>query len=124
MAEDSDGRRSRRAVSRRDPSRGEPAVTGRELVYWIPAEPPEAAAPASSFNLREYWRVVWKHRFVVAACIAVALALGAAATLLMTPIYTAAATLKIDREAARVVAVEEVQPQEGSSGGVEFFETQ
>ena len=119
---DAEGRRGRRAITRDEPSRRDLAVPGRDLAYWIPAQPQEQAA-VSAFNLREYWRIIVKHRWVVAAFVVVALALGAAASLLMTPTYTASATLKIDREAARIVAVEEVQPQEGGAS-IEFFETQ
>ncbi|GAA0868166.1 hypothetical protein GCM10009116_03840 [Brevundimonas basaltis] len=42
----------------------------------------------------------------------------------MTPVYTAQATLQIDREAARVFNTEEVLPNEGLVQGEEFFQTQ
>jgi succinoglycan biosynthesis transport protein ExoP len=52
------------------------------------------------------------------------LVLGIAVTLLMTPIYTASTTVQIDREAARVLDVAEVQPRESMIQGEEFFQTQ
>lgn len=42
----------------------------------------------------------------------------------MTPIYTAQATVQIDREAARVIDSEDVAPQENMLQGEEFFQTQ
>ena len=50
--------------------------------------------------------------------------LGIAATLLMTPIYSSSVTLQIDREAARVLNVQDVQPREAMIQGEEFFQTQ
>ncbi|WP_172448419.1 GumC family protein [Caulobacter mirabilis] len=81
----------------------------------------ETAEPA--FNLVEYWRMLLKHRVLIAVIFVAALVVGVAATLLMTPIYTADATLQIDREAAKVVEGD-VSPQETSTLGMEFFQTQ
>lgn len=83
-------------------------------------EPQEPAA----FDLAVYWRLALKHRILILGCFLGALAVGAALTLLMTPIYTATATLQIDREAARVVTTEDVTPRENMAMGEEFFQTQ
>lgn len=83
-------------------------------------EPQEAPA----FDLASYWRLALKHRILILGCFLGALAIGAALTLLMTPIYTATATLQIDREAARVVTSEDVTPRENMAMGEEFFQTQ
>jgi len=83
-------------------------------------EPQEQAA----FDLAVYWRMALKHRILILGCFLGALAIGAALTLLMTPIYTATATLQIDREAARVVTSEDVTPRENMVMGEEFFQTQ
>ena len=74
-------------------------------------------------NLLEYWRTLLRHRFVVAGVFVAAIAIGLAATLLMKPIYTAATTLEIEREAAKVLDVEAVTPTEAMTGD-EFFQTQ
>jgi capsular exopolysaccharide synthesis family protein len=80
---------------------------------------------APAFDLGAYWRLAIKHRILILGCFLAALAIGAALTLLMTPIYTAQATLQIDREAARVfTSTEEVTPRESMSQGEEFFQTQ
>lgn len=77
-----------------------------------------------TFDLASYWRLALKHRLVIAGSFLAALVIGAALTLLMTPIYTAHATLQIDREAARVFNAEEVTPTENMGFGEEFFQTQ
>lgn len=78
----------------------------------------------ATFDIAEYWRLAVKHRFLILGSLIAALVLGAVATLLMTPIYRASATLQIDRESARVLNVDEVQPRESMVQGEEFFQTQ
>lgn len=77
-----------------------------------------------AFDLAVYWRLALKHRILIIGCFLGALVIGAALTLLMTPIYTAQATLQIDRESARVFNAEEVAPRESMIQGEEFFQTQ
>lgn len=80
---------------------------------------------AIDFDLAEYWRLIVKHRLIIAAALIAALLIAAAMTLLMRPIYSAEATLQIDRESARVLNnVDDVQPRESLAYGEEFFQTQ
>lgn len=85
----------------------------------------DAQGPDSQpiLDLAVYWRLALKHRFLILGCFFGMLAIGAALTLLMTPIYTAKATLQIDREAARVFSDDE-SPREAMIQGEEFFQTQ
>jgi capsular exopolysaccharide synthesis family protein len=76
-----------------------------------------------TFDLNEYWRLLMKHRLVILVAVVLALAVGAAATLLMRPQYTAVTQLQIDREAAKVVN-DDVAPRESMIQGEEFFQTQ
>lgn len=78
----------------------------------------------SGVNFAEYWRMAVKYRLLILGSIVAAIVLGVAATLLMTPIYISSVTLQIDREAARVLNVDEVQPGESMTQGEEFFQTQ
>lgn len=78
----------------------------------------------ATLGVAEYWRLAVKHRVLIAACLFAAVVLGIAATLLMTPQYTASTTLQIDRESARVLNVDEVAPRESMIQGEEFFQTQ
>lgn len=75
-------------------------------------------------DLSVYWRLALKYRFLIIGCFLGALAVGTTLTLLMTPIYTAEATLQIDRETARVIDSEDVAPRENMMQGEEFFQTQ
>lgn len=75
-------------------------------------------------DLASYWRLVLKYRLLILGCFLGVLVVGATFTLLMTPIYTARATLQIDREAARVIDSEDVAPRENMMQGEEFFQTQ
>lgn len=75
-------------------------------------------------DLAVYWRLALKYRILILGCFFGALAVGAALTLLMTPIYTAKVTLQLDREAARVFDSESVTPSESLTQGEEFFQTQ
>ena len=77
-----------------------------------------------AFDLASYWHLAIKHRILILGCFLAALAIGAALTLLMTPIYTAQATLQIDREAARVFTSEDVSPRENMAQGEDFYQTQ
>lgn len=84
----------------------------------------EGGSNNSALDLAVYWRIALKHRIIILGCFFTVLAIGAALTLLMTPIYTAKTTLQIDREAARVFSSEEVTPSESMIQGEEFFQTQ
>jgi capsular exopolysaccharide synthesis family protein len=77
-----------------------------------------------AFDLAVYWRLALKYRILILGCFISVLTIGAALTLLMTPIYTANATLQIDREAARVFNADDVTPRENMAQGEEFFQTQ
>lgn len=83
----------------------------------------EGAEDNPLLDLTAYWRLLLKYRVPILGCFLGALAVGAALTLLMTPIYTAKATLQIDRESDRVFNAEDVTPRETLSGE-EFFQTQ
>src|SRR5215217_600907 len=93
----------------------------RELATdWWQEEP----QPESQFNLLQYWRILLKRRLLIAIAFVVCVAIGVAATMLMTPIYSARTTLQIDREAAKVLNTDDVTPNDRSVGGEEFFQTQ
>jgi polysaccharide biosynthesis transport protein len=82
----------------------------------------DAEATHFDLNLREYWAILVKRRLVIAAAVAAAVALALLVTLLMRPIYMASSTIQIDREAARVMDVDGVEPPELQSN--DFLQTQ
>ena len=85
---------ARRAVARSH----ENVVTAWENSQF--ADPTEGA---QGLKLLEYWRIVYKHKWVIVAAVAVALAFGLVATLLTPRVYTASTTIEIDRETSNVV---------------------
>lgn len=86
--------------------------------------PATMSSGLESFDVAEYWRLLLKHRFLIGGAFLAALAIGVAVTLLTTPIYTATATVQIERSTANVVDVEEVSPSESAYSAEEFFQTQ
>lgn len=110
----------RNARSGRASGFGEPVLEDGRQGAWH-----QEVEDAPVFDLGAYWRLALKHRILIISCFLGALAVGAALTLLMTPIYTAQATLQIDREAARIFnSTEDVNPRESMAQGEEFFQTQ
>ncbi|RYE07444.1 MAG: polysaccharide biosynthesis tyrosine autokinase [Hyphomicrobiales bacterium] len=107
-------------MAREDVSGG--AFRGRGGVDYWSSGPASVKEP--TLNLGRYWHLLLKHRYLVAATLAGAIAIGVIATLLMTPLFTASATLQIDREAARILQTEDVTPRESMTQGEEFFQTQ
>lgn len=84
-----------------------------------------ALAPEGEFDFARYMRMALKHRWVILGTVLSALVIGLAVTLLSTPIYTASATLQIDRQAAQALSnVADVTPAEAMIQGEEFFQTQ
>lgn len=75
--------------------------------------------------LHKYAAIALKHRILVATICAGALLLGFAVTYATTPIYRATATIQIDREAAKVVKVQDAPDITVDSGDdVRFYQTQ
>ncbi|SEF03390.1 capsular exopolysaccharide family [Rhizobiales bacterium GAS188] len=83
-----------------------------------------ASSGAEKFraNLREYWRIFKKWKWIILTIIAVVTGLGALRTLTMIPMYTAMIRLQIDRNVSKVVEGGNVMPVEGAD--YEFLRTQ
>lgn len=83
-----------------------------------------SAGAVASFapTLREYWRILNKHKWVVLSVVAAVVALGIVSTLMMTPLYVASVRLQIDRNAAKIVEGGNITPIEGYD--FEFMRTQ
>jgi succinoglycan biosynthesis transport protein ExoP len=86
-------------------------------------EPHPGGREGSEIDLLQYWYLLLKHRYIVLGAVAAMLALGLLVTLLTTPIYRASALLQIEREAARVVDIEGVDPVEAGNDR-DFYQTQ
>ena len=97
---------------------------GANVGWRHPADDRETEDRADSFDLAVYWRLALKYRFLILGVFIAAVIGGTVITLLTTPLYTATATLQIDREAARVLNVDDAAPRESMIQGEEFFQTQ
>ncbi|MFN3944299.1 MAG: GumC family protein [Allosphingosinicella sp.] len=98
----------------------------RGLVLAEEVQPPAVhvlqGETAPSQLVQFYW-TLFRRKWVVLSCIAVALLIGATVTLLSTPQYVASATLEISREVENVTGLEGVSEQV-SVQDREFYETQ
>ena len=114
----------------RRPGEVVPAEATRRPTQWQVMSPGPPAPMADEgdlpfhLDLLVYGRTLLKYRWTILVSILAALTIGAAVTYLMRPIYTAQATLQIDREAAKVVNVQDVTPSDELVAGEEFFQTQ
>ncbi|MBB3693791.1 polysaccharide biosynthesis tyrosine autokinase [Sphingomonas sp. BK580] len=73
--------------------------------------------------LRQYLRMVVRWRYVILGIMAVCVLLGLIITLLMTPKYTATASIEISRESSKVTDIQGVE-REASLADQEFYQTQ
>lgn len=95
-----------------------PRVMGRE-----PSAPTGENGTGSAPIVVRLLRIVKRHKWLLLGSVVVAAILGLIVTMLMTPQYTASATLEIQRETNRIVQVEGVQ-QESTPTDLEFYQTQ
>ncbi|HCB75836.1 MAG TPA: exopolysaccharide biosynthesis protein [Sphingomonas bacterium] len=73
--------------------------------------------------IRQYLRIALRWRYVIIGITAASFLIGLIATLLMTPKYTATATVEISREANKVTEFQAVQ-RDASVADQEFYQTQ
>jgi uncharacterized protein involved in exopolysaccharide biosynthesis len=73
--------------------------------------------------IRQYLRIAMRRRYVILSVIAGCILLSLVVTLLMTPHYTAGATIEISREANQVTSFEGVE-RNPSTADQEFYQTQ
>lgn len=99
-----------------NPHAGGPA-TGRVL------SGPRAPSTEKMPLIRQYLRVAMRWRYVIIGMAAAFFLLGLIATLLMTPKYTAVATVEISRETNKVTDFQGVE-REGGIADQEFYQTQ
>jgi uncharacterized protein involved in exopolysaccharide biosynthesis len=76
------------------------------------------------YTLRDYWRVIRKHLWLIAVCIFGTVLATALVISVMTPIYTAETTLLIEREAPRVLNIREVLSEPLGPDEYDFYKTQ
>jgi capsular exopolysaccharide synthesis family protein len=73
--------------------------------------------------LRQYWRIFWTRRWIIALVMVIAMLAGLAIGMLSQRQYAATVTLEIARQSARIIGNDEdVQPRVGADQ--EFYQTQ
>jgi uncharacterized protein involved in exopolysaccharide biosynthesis len=82
----------------------------------------ETREPKAEMHLREYLRLLSKHRWLIAAVFIATAVTGTIWTLLQTPIYQAAATVLIEPELPKVLNIQEVTST--GQGSQEYYRTQ
>jgi len=75
-------------------------------------------------NLRDYWQVVRKHIWKIIACFFTGILVSVVVIFSMTPIYTASATLLIERKGPQVVDIKQVLSESVESDEHSYYESQ
>ena len=75
-------------------------------------------------HLRDYWRTILKHRWIVLTVFAIIVTTATIYTFSLTPTYRATASLKIDFERPQILSFQEIGSPGHQSYGPEFMVTQ
>jgi len=84
---------------------------------------PDRAGHESMPILKQYIAIIRRRKWIILGSVVAALAAALVITMLMTPLYTARATVEIQREGANIVNVRQVE-SELNSRDEEFYQTQ
>jgi succinoglycan biosynthesis transport protein ExoP len=82
-----------------------------EESYQLPPPPAYTYSPypeEKEVHLRDYWKVVWKRRWIIIALFLIVLITTAVATFTMKPIYRGTASLQINKENPQVMDFKEI----------------
>lgn len=74
--------------------------------------------------IRRYWRILFKHRWIVLGIVGGCLALALIISMLSQRQYTATVRIQVAREAAKVVDMNQADDQQASGSSMEFYQTQ
>ncbi|HLC21078.1 MAG TPA: Wzz/FepE/Etk N-terminal domain-containing protein, partial [Candidatus Methylomirabilis sp.] len=75
-------------------------------------------------HLRDYWRIILKHRWTVLAFFVIIAMTFTIYTFTLTPFYRATATIKIDRERPQILPYQEIGSPEGpQTWGTDYIGT-
>jgi polysaccharide biosynthesis transport protein len=94
------------------------------VTAWEDVQLADPGESSQGIRLLEYWRIIYKYKWLIAAIVAVSLAIGAGLTMITPKVYTASTTLEIDRESDNVVGMGQVEPMDKLARDQEFFQTQ
>lgn len=80
--------------------------------------------PTSESVIRRYWRIFYKHRWVIAAAVGFCLALALVVSMLTQREYSASVRIQVARQAPKVVDMEQVDDEQSGTTSIEFYQTQ
>ncbi|MEP2726942.1 polysaccharide biosynthesis tyrosine autokinase [Roseibium sp.] len=101
----------------------QPVAAARRVVdYEFDEFEVEDREPA--IDLHQLMAAVRRNRWLILAVVLAAVLLGLVATMLMTPRYTATASIQIDQESARILDSQDVQPTSAIQDADRFLQTQ
>ncbi|MDE2179939.1 MAG: hypothetical protein KGJ40_03710, partial [candidate division NC10 bacterium] len=75
-------------------------------------------------HLRDYWRIILKHRWIVLTFFAIIVTTATIYTFSLTPTYRATASLKIDNERPQILSFQEIGSPGHQNQDFEFKGTQ
>ena len=113
---------------RRDPRAlppGEPVVEAARLGAMAPAESDHIRGypvEDEATHFWDYWRVVRRRRWTIISCFLVTAIAGTLWTFTQRPLYTASATVRIDKEEPRVIKFDKVVDE--SETAQDYYQTQ
>jgi succinoglycan biosynthesis transport protein ExoP len=84
----------------------------------------DGAEPSQGLDFRSLWSAVYRNRYLILAVVVVSLLIGLAATLLMTPVYRAEASVQIEQQTRRVLGTEDRETDSSVQDADRFLETQ
>lgn len=96
----------------------------RRLDRYLPIDNAASEQPAFRVSLGDLRAPLWRQRKMLAAIVAAAFVLGLVVTLLMTPRYTAEATVRIDNESVKIVEGQDLDPVVALSDTNRYLNTQ
>ena len=109
------------------PAAGSAALQVRPSTALSTYVQPAIAATAEdddAIHLRDLWRVIVKRKWVVVAVLLIVVLTALVVTMMATPIYRASITLKIERDAAKVVDFKGAPVVPEEYGDIDFYRTQ
>ncbi len=92
---------------------------------WLPQKQAHESVHAERMTLvAEALNVFRRRKWLIIACMAIAITVGIIATLLATPRYTASATIEIQRESRNFTMVKGAENSDSDGADMEFYQTQ
>jgi len=94
------------------------------LDRFLPVQEEAGEAAGFNFSLGDLRAMLWRQRKVLLIVVGIALLTGVIATMLMTPLYRADATVKIDNETVKIIEGQDIDPAIAMADTARYLNTQ